>query len=79
LSLKYSINENVRNKVKEVVTDMSPSMESIVRKCFPNAIITTDRFHVMKNVLEDLLAVRTRCKTAIKTRILNKKEQRKKE
>jgi len=78
-NIKYSMSDEARGKVKEVVTDMSSSMESIVKQCFPKAIITTDRFHVMKNVLEDLLAVRTRTKTEIKARILNEKEEAKKE
>jgi hypothetical protein len=46
-------------------------MEQIVRECFPNSMLVTDRLHVMKNVLEYLLAIRTRCKTAIKKKLLD--------
>jgi transposase len=64
--LVYEIPSNLREKVLEIVTDMSPSMESIVRIAFPNAILTTDRFHVMKMLLDDLNAIRIRAKTALK-------------
>lgn len=73
--LKTYIPENLRLKVAEVSLDMWRNMEQIVRECFPNSILVTDRFHVMKNVLEDLLAVRTRCKTAIKKKILDKEKE----
>jgi hypothetical protein len=49
-------------------------MEQIVRECFPNSMLVTDRLHVMKNVLEDLLAIRTRCKTAIKKKVLDEEK-----
>jgi transposase len=64
--LVYEIPSSIREKVLEIVTDMSPSMESIVRIAFPNAILTTDRFHVMKMLLDDLNAIRIRAKTALK-------------
>ena len=41
-----------RLKVKEVTVDMARNMESTVRKCFPNAKVVTDRFHVVKLVLD---------------------------
>lgn len=75
--LKTYVPESSRLKVKEVSLDMGRNMEQIVRECFPNSILVTDRFHVMKNVLEDLLAIRTRCKTAIKKRILDEEKQAK--
>lgn len=72
--VKTYISKEKRDKVTEVSLDMWRNMEQIVRECFPNAILVTDRFHVMKNVLEDLLAIRTRCKTAIKKKILDKEK-----
>ena len=71
-NLNTNISSENRNAVKEVVTDMSFSMEKIARETFPQAYITTDRFHVMKNILEDLLAVRTRIKTKVKATDLQK-------
>lgn len=52
--------------ITEVCCDMSSTMEGILRDLFPNAEIVSDRFHVWKNVLEDIWAIRTRTKTAIK-------------
>ena len=39
------IDESLRKSVVEVTLDFSESMRSIVKACFPNAIITLDRFH----------------------------------
>lgn len=63
----------VRNKtklsdrlwVKEIALDMAKSMEYIARELFPQATQVVDRFHVMKNVLWDIQAVRIRIKTNI--------------
>ncbi len=63
----------VRNKstlsdrlvVKEIALDMASSMEWIARELFPQATQVVDRFHVMKNVLDDIQAVRIRTKTKI--------------
>ena len=46
--------------VKEIALDMASSMEWIARELFPQATQVVDRFHVMKNVLWDIQAVRTR-------------------
>lgn len=62
----FGLPDVIREKVLEIVTDMSPSMESIVKIAFPKAILTTDRFHVMKMILDDLNAIRMRAKTAMK-------------
>jgi len=51
--------------VKEVALDMARSMEWIARELFPQAKQVVDRFHVMKNVLWDIQAVRMRAKTQI--------------
>lgn len=66
--INFDIPLSVRERIKEVVTDMSPSMESIVYKCFPNAILTTDRFHVMKMILDDLNAIRMKAKTSLRNK-----------
>jgi transposase len=41
-----------RLKVQEVTIAMARNMEAAVRVCFPNAQIVTDRFHVVKLVLD---------------------------
>ncbi len=40
-----------RGKVKVVCMDLSSGYRSIVRRCFPNAKILVDRFHVIRLVL----------------------------
>ena len=47
-----------RNKVKEVTMDMANNMESSVRQSFPEAILVTDRFHVVRLAIEALQHIR---------------------
>ncbi len=47
-----------RATVKEVTLDMSESMEAIIKRTFPKAIIVTDRFHVQQLISEALQEVR---------------------
>ena len=47
-----------RLEVQEVTLDFSSSMERAVRVSFPNARITTDRFHVQQLVSEALQEIR---------------------
>lgn len=47
-----------RLKVKEVTLDMAKNMESASEKCFPNAKLVTDRFHVVRLVSDALQHVR---------------------
>lgn len=48
----------LRKTVKEITLDMAKNMESSVKSCFPEADLVTDRFHVVKLVLEALQHVR---------------------
>lgn len=48
----------VRSQVKEVTLDMAKNMESAVRTSFPRADLVTDRFHVVKLVIDALQHVR---------------------
>ncbi len=46
-----------RRTVREVTLDLSPTMMKIARKCFPNAYLTNDRFHVQRlfyDAIDDL-------------------------
>jgi len=52
------IPQQARDKVKEVTVDMARNMETAVKECFPNAQIVTDRFHVVKLVLDALQHIR---------------------
>lgn len=66
---KTKLWEEWRSSIKEVSADMSSTIEAIIRWLFPNAEIVTDRFHVMKKLLEDVWATRSRAKTLIRKRI----------
>lgn len=48
----------LRNKVKEVTLDMAKNMESAIKLSFPKASIVTDRFHVVKLVIDALQHIR---------------------
>ena len=52
------IPENLRSMVKEVTMDLSNSMNLIVRRCFPKASRTIDRFHVQKLAYDALQKIR---------------------
>lgn len=54
------INLESRLQVKEVTLDMAKNMEGGVKKVFPNAIIVTDRFHVVKLALDALQHIRVK-------------------
>jgi len=46
--------------VKETTLDMAKNMEAAIRGSFPNATVVTDRFHVVKLVLDALQHVRVK-------------------
>lgn len=66
LEIRRFIDEELLGKVKEVSCDMSRSMEKILEVLFPNADLITDRFHFMKEILDDLQTERKRLKTEFK-------------
>jgi transposase len=57
--------------------DMAGTMKNIARNVFTHAIQTVDRFHVMKNVLEDMSALITKHKTDIKKVYLEEQDRAK--
>jgi len=52
------IPESERIKVKEISLDMAATRKLAATKLFPNARLVTDRFHVVKLVLEALQSIR---------------------
>ena len=52
------ISIRLRNKVEEITLDMAGSMNIIAKRCFPNATLVTDRFHVQKLALEAVQELR---------------------
>ncbi len=51
---------NSRELVKEVTLDMAKNMELGIRSAFPNAVLVTDRFHVVKLALDSLQQIRVK-------------------
>lgn len=49
---------SMRLQVKEVTLDMAKNMELAVKQSFPNASLVTDRFHVVKLVIDALQHLR---------------------
>jgi transposase len=47
-----------RKTVKEVTLDMAKNMESAIKMSFPDTCVVTDRFHVVKLVIEALQHIR---------------------
>lgn len=52
------ISVSKRRMVKEITLDMANSMKLISKKCFPQAVQVTDRFHVQKLCLEAVQEIR---------------------
>lgn len=51
---------SIRESVIEITLDMAKNIEAGVKSLFPNAILVTDRFHVVKLALESLQHVRVK-------------------
>lgn len=49
-----------RNLVTEITLDMAKNMEAGVKSSFPNAVLVTDRFHVVKLALDALQHIRVK-------------------
>ena len=47
-----------RKSVKEITLDMSNNMQLASRRCFPESYLVTDRFHVVKLIMEALQHLR---------------------
>ena len=69
------ISDLQRAKVKEVTLDFSDSMHSIAEACFPNAMLTLDRFHHQQFCLEAVQEVRIALRREEMTRVANEREE----
>lgn len=58
IALLQRIPSRLRSKVEEITLDMAGSMNLIAKKCFPNAVLVTDRFHVQKLAIEAVQELR---------------------
>ena len=69
------IADDLLAQVKEVTLDFSESMHSIVEACFPNAMVTLDRFHHQQFCLEAVQEVRIALRREEMTRVANEREE----
>jgi transposase len=53
-------------KVKQICSDMSPMYKKMCVEIFPDAILSVDKFHVIKQVLDVLQALRIEAKGELK-------------
>lgn len=58
ISLLEKIPLRLRSKVEEITLDMAASMNAIAQRCFSNATLVTDRFHVQKLAIEAVQELR---------------------
>lgn len=58
IPLLQQLPAKARNKVKEVTLDLAGNMSLIVRRCFSNASMVIDRFHVQQLATEALQEIR---------------------
>jgi len=54
------ISLEIRSQVIEITLDMAKNMEAGVKESFPNAVLVTDRFHVVKLSLDALQHIRVK-------------------
>ena len=66
---------SLRAKVMEVTMDLSESMRSIVWQCFPNAMVTLDRFHVQKDCYDAMQAIRVKHRREARLQEIEDREQ----
>ena len=52
-------------KVESVTRDMAPNYDWLARTNFPNAYQVADKFHVLREILEQLQSVRVRHRQAV--------------
>ncbi len=55
---EYFLRFKNRNCVKYFVCDMNPHFRSVAKECFPNAKIIADRYHVTRQVIWAMEAIR---------------------
>ena len=62
---KRHFSEEQRSKVKYVCSDMGKQYLFLAKDCFPNATVCLDNFHVVKNLNDASINVRTRLQDAL--------------
>ena len=64
--LETAIPQGVRDRVREVTTDLSGAMQAAAHKAFRHAANTIDRFHVQMLVNESANALRLKARNAVR-------------
>lgn len=67
---------DVRNQVKTITADLSPTYEKFCEQSFPQALIVADKFHVVKHIVEAVQALRLRLKQEETARLPTTKKER---
>lgn len=68
---------NIKDVVKEITADLSPTYEKFCEQSFPAATVVADKFHVVKHIVEAVQALRLRLKQEEIARLpATKKERR---
>jgi transposase len=62
IAVLKKLNRWVRETVREITVDLSPTMMLIAREVFTKAEIVNDRFHVQQLMTEAMTAIRMECK-----------------
>ena len=68
---------DAKNVIKEVTLDLSPTYEKFVEKCFPQATLIADKFHVIKHIVDTVQDIRIRLKHEELAKIPPIKKERK--
>ena len=67
----------VKQKVKTITADLSPTYEKFCEQSFPEAMIVADKFHVVKHIIEAVQTLRLRTKQEEIARLPTTKKERK--
>jgi transposase len=66
----------VRQKVKTITADLSPTYEKFCEQSFPQAILVADKFHVVTHIVEAVQALRLRLKQQEIAKLPTSKKER---
>ena len=66
----------VKQKVKTITADLSPTYEKFCEQSFPEAMIVADKFHVVKHIIEAVQTLRLRIKQEEIARLPTTKKER---
>jgi len=68
--------EAVKQQVKTITADLSPTYEKFCEQSFPDALIVADKFHVVKHIVEAVQSLRLRLKQEETAKLPNTRKER---